>query len=135
MTTGGGSVFVRIRSGSITTAPSIVGNQRRPSRVFQPAGCVKPLHSAERIPSARPKDWDTTAARLPSASSSSSARRTRKIPRLQLIQRLPRPSSRIAYCTSSNRPSRRVNRLNLPSLKRLSPPPSVPIQRQPSASS
>ncbi len=54
-----------------------VGNQRRPSRAFQAAGCVKPLHSAERMPSARPNAMDVTDVRFAAASASSSERATR----------------------------------------------------------
>ncbi len=116
MTTGGAIMLVLMWSGSMTTAPSIVGNQSLPSCVFQPAGCVKPLHSAERMPSARPKETEATLRGLAVGHVLEILAADRKMPRLQLIQRLPRPSSRIAYCTSSKRPSLRLKRVNLPSL-------------------
>ena len=65
MVTGGASELLRIPAGSITARPFSVGNHRRPSRVRTPAGCAKPLHSFERIPSADPTPgWERSLATI-----------------------------------------------------------------------
>ena len=108
MTTGGGRGFVDTEAGSITATPSWVGNQSVPSRASMPAGQAPPLHSTLSMPSPLPYAIDETSRRLPAANSSSSCLRTREMPRLLLIQRFPRPSSRIWKTPSLNRPVRVV---------------------------
>src|SRR5450432_93966 len=118
----------------MTETPWIVANQSPPSRLRHAEGWKEPLHSADLIPSASPYETDVTRGRLPAKNSSSSARPTRKIPRLQLIQKFPCRSSTIEKTTSSNRPFRAVTAEIRLALKRSSPSPVVPIQSVPSGS-
>src|SRR5581483_7889801 len=70
-TTGGGTELGVRRDGSTIASPRIVANQSFPSLLFQPAGCVPPLHSAVRSPSPVPYTVDSTLLRTPRATSSS----------------------------------------------------------------
>ena len=54
ITTDGGRSLARSLPGSITTTPSWVGNQNRPSLSARLAGCRPPLHSLDSMPSPMP---------------------------------------------------------------------------------
>ena len=131
MMTGGGTAFVLRRCGSTTETPWKVENHNLPSRPFQPTDCEPPTPWLLFTPSAWPYATDAIDVIRPSAKSFKSCLLTRKIPRELLIQRLPRPSSRISQITSSNRPLRVMYTVMRPSFRRFSPPPSVPIQTLP----
>src|SRR5262249_22179587 len=92
-TTGGGWLLTLIRAGSIIVTPLVVANQSFPSFDFQPAGCDPPLHSRLAIPSDVSYDVQSTELIRFSAKSFKSLLLARKMPRLQLIQKLPVLSS------------------------------------------
>src|SRR5450432_427869 len=85
------------------------------------------------MPSATPYEKERIDGLFPSANAVRSLMATRKTPRLEVIQRLPRPSSRIKKIASSKSPLRVVNVVNLPSLNWLRPL-LVPSQSAPDES-
>src|SRR5438876_773483 len=83
----GGSRSLVLSRDSTDTTPRIVGNHKRPSRPFHPAGLETPLHWTLTNPSDFPKTVLVRAFVVPRTKLSSSFLLTRKIPFRQLIQK------------------------------------------------
>ena len=98
--TGGRIRFMRSCFGSTMTTPLAVPNHIRPSLVRHAGVCEAPLACCDSMPSFLPYQRGSIFATAPRSSASMSAHAKRAMPRFELTQKWPSPSSSMANTAS-----------------------------------